>query len=400
MLLPTTVSAPVLSVYHFLIILCLLVILGNVLANIFHFDGLRPVAPPEAGPLVSILVPARNEALNIEACVRSLMLQDYPAYELIILDDHSEDRTAEIVERLLAQVRNPRMSARLIRGEPLPPGWTGKNWACHQLSQAASGDFLFFTDADTIHAPGTTSAAVDYACRNEASLVSAWPRLLTGSLGEKLIVPVIVLIGFGFCPIWLQRLWQRKPHLIDQRHARNIGAANGQFMFFTREAYTRLGGHESVRANVVEDVTLGREVAARMHEGMRLFNCESLHFSTVRMYRSLGETWEGFTKNIRAVFEDRGLAFWLFGAFQSLFLLVPFIAIFFAPAHVRHLIIFQICLIYLIRFLLAFRFKTSLLGALLHPIGLLLSMMIGINSWRRSISGGVIWKGRTYRPEI
>jgi chlorobactene glucosyltransferase len=390
----------VLALYQFFVLLILLLVLGNVLLNVLHFDGLRPVPPPDDGPLVSVLVPARNEARNIDACIRSLLLQDYPRYELIVLDDHSSDATGEIAGKLIAQMRNPRCTARLIRGEALPDGWVGKNWACHQLSEAASGEYLLFTDADTIHAPGTVSAAVDYARRNQASLVSAWPHLLTKTLGEILIVPVILLVGAGFCPIWLQRLWQRHPGHINQRIARDIGAANGQFLLFTHDAYAHIGGHSALRENIVEDVAFGREVSARMGEGLRLFNCDSLQFTTVRMYRSFGETWEGFTKNIRAIFEERGAMFWAFAFIQSLCLLAPCIFIFFPASPAWKLVVLQVAILYLIRLLLTWRFRTSLLSALLHPIGVFLMMLIGLNSWRRSIGPGVTWKGRTYRPRI
>lgn len=393
-------TSPVLTLFHLLVVTGLILILANVIANLVVFDGLRKVAPPEDGPLVSVLVPARDEARSIEECVRSLLLQDYPRYELIVLDDHSTDRTAEIAEKLMAQMRNQRVTARLLRGEALPGGWTGKNWACHQLAQAASGDFLFFTDADTTHAAGTVSAAVDYACRNNASLVSAWPRMITKTLGEKLVVPVILLIGLGFCPLWLHRLYQHRGTRMKPALARRTGAANGQFMFFTREAYDRIGGHEAVRDQVVEDVTLGREVAARIGEGMRLFNCDALGFSTVRMYRSFGEVWEGFTKNVRAAFAGDGIGFWGLGGLLWVCLFAPFIAIFTAPADLRTMIAIELGLIYAIRLLLSGRFRTSLIGALLHPLGVFLTMLIGLNSWRRSIGRGVIWKGRIYKPRL
>ncbi len=388
------------TLYHLLVVLGLMLILANVIANLVVFDGLRKVAAPPDGPLVSVLVPARNEARNIAECVRSLLLQDYPRYELIVLDDDSGDGTGGIVEKLMAEMRNPRVSSRLLRGGALPDGWTGKNWACHQLAQAASGDFLFFTDADTTHAPGTVSAAVDYACRNNASLLSAWPRLLTVTLGEKLIVPVIPVMGFGFCPLWLHRLFQHRRAAANPALMRRITAANGQFMFFTRDAYERIGGHAAVRDHVVEDVTLGREVAARIGEGMRLFNCDAQDFSTVRMYRSFAEVWEGFTKNMRAVFDGDRLGFWLFGLAQWVCLFAPCVAIFTAPAHVWRMVAVEVGLIYAIRLLLAGRFRTSIIGALLHPLGILLMMLIGLNSWRRSIGRGVVWKGRTYRPRL
>ena len=389
------------TIYQWIIVGSLLLILANILANFRAFDGLRAAEPPENPPLVSILVPARNEQRSIEECVGSLLLQDYPNCEVIVLDDHSDDDTGAIVERLFSDVKSrPNLPVQLLRGQTLPEGWTGKNWACHQLSQAARGEFLFFTDADTGHARGTVTAAVAYAQRNRAGLVSAWPRLLTVTPGEKLIEPVIVLIGLAFCPLWLQRWIQAKPERAAGHDVRGMGVANGQFMFFSRRAYVRVGGHEAVRAHVVEDVTLGREIAALMPEGERLFNCDALQFSTVRMYRSFAETWEGFTKNIRAAFDDRGIMFWLFGGAQAAVFFWPFVAIFLVPAPLRWVVGLQIAIIFLLRFLLAARFRTSWLGALFHPVGVLLMMLIGLNSWRLSNGRGVVWKGRTYRPEI
>ena len=389
-----------LTIYHWLIVAALLLILANILANIRTFDGLTPAEPPENPPRVSILVPARNEARSIGECVGSLLRQDYPNCEVIVLDDHSDDGTGAIVERLFADAANPKLSARLLRGEPLPEGWAGKNWACHQLALAAGGEFLFFTDADTEHAPGTASAAVAYAQRNRAGLVSAWPRLVTVTLGEKLIVPVIMLVGMAFCPLWLQRWIQEKPERAKGHDTRGLGVGNGQFMFFTRRCYERIGGHAAARAHVVEDVTLGRAVAELIPEGERIFNCESLGFSTVRMYRSLGETWEGFTKNMRAAFNEQGVLFWFFGIAQAACFVWPFALIFITPAALRWVVGVQIALIFLIRFLLAARYRTTWLGALLHPIGMSLMLFIGINSWRLSRGRGVVWKGRTYRPEI
>ncbi len=390
------------TIYHWLIVGGLLLALANILANLWTFDGLTPAEPPENPPLVSILVPARNEERSIGECAGSLVRQDYPNCEVIVLDDHSEDRTGEIVERIFAESgkERPALVTKLLRGQSLPEGWAGKNWACHQLAQAARGEFLFFTDADTVHAPGTVTAAVAYAQRNRAGLVSAWPRLLTGTLGEKLIVPVIVLVGLSFCPIWLQRWIQQKPERAKGRDTRSLGVANGQFMFFTRQCYTRIGGHESARSHVVEDVTLGRTVAQHIPEGGRLFNCEALRFSTVRMYRSFGETWEGFTKNMRAAFDDQRVLFWLFGIAQSALFVWPFVALFIVPAPLRWIVVAQIALIFLIRLILAARYRTSLLGALLHPIGFSLMLVIGLNSWWRSRGTGVVWKGRTYKPEI
>lgn len=386
--------------YHAVVLGILLWSLGMVVANLMCFDGLREAGPlgplgPDA-PMVSILVPARNEALNIGACAGSLLVQDYPNWELLVLDDHSEDGTGEIARGLGVSESGERV--RLLRGAALPEGWTGKGWACHQLAQAARGRYLFFTDADTVHAPGTVAAAVAYAERTQAGLVSAWPRLLTVTWGEKLIIPMIVLLGMVLYPHWLVLILQRRPDWaakLPAKYRRMLGAANGQFMFFTRECYEAIGGHAALRDHVVEDVALGRAVAARMHEGMRLRNCESLGFSTCRMYRSVGEVWEGFTKNLRAAFEESLAGFLLIGTMQVCGFLAPFVMLF-LPVAGKGFVVAEVALIYLIRILLTARFRTSWLGCAMHPVGHALALAIGVNSWRRSAGNGVTWKGRTY----
>lgn len=372
--------------------------LVTLLANFAVWRSLAPAPVPDDAPMVSVLVPARNEARNIEACVGSLLLQEYPNYELIVLDDHSDDGTGELVARLFAA--HPGVKTRLMRGTELPEGWTGKGWACHQLAGASRGEFLFFTDADTTHAPGLLAAAVAHARKTRASLMSAWPRFLTGTLGEMLIVPVIAVIGLTMAHHWLVAVLQHWPALAKRLGAkitRVMGAGNGQFMFFTREAYEKIGGHASVRAHVVEDVALGREIAARMGEGMRLVNCDSVRFSTVRMYRSFGESWDGFSKNLRAAFDHERVLFWLF--FASLFFvwLLPSVA---WLGDFGRIAIWNALLVWTLRWLVTLRLRMSPLSALLHPFSIAVFMGIALNSWRLSHGKGVTWKGRTYRPDV
>jgi len=388
---------------HYLLIFILGGYTLNTLINLLFFRGLRTAAPPDNAPLVSILIPARNEARNIEACVSSLLKQDYPRYEVIVLDDNSEDDTAEMVMNLYRACDNEQVRKVLLRGDPLAEGWTGKGWACHQLSKVASGDYLLFIDADTTHASGTLSAAVAFAQKHKTSLLSAWPRLITKTLGEKLIVPIIPLIGFAFFPHWLLPILQRFPslaRLVGTKFCRTFGAANGQFMFFTRRAYDQIGGHASVHDHVVEDVALGRQIAQRTDEGLRLMNIESIHFSTVRMYQSFGESWHGFTKNLRAAFDREGFLFWLFIACLVFCWLLPcfnWIWVRGVPLETSFL---AIGLIYLTRFLITLRFRLSWLNAFLHPVGILLIIGICLHSWYLSITGKVSWKGRTYKPNV
>jgi chlorobactene glucosyltransferase len=384
--------------YHLVILAGLLFALGMVVANVACFAGLRPATPPlrADAPLVSILVPARNEARNIEACVGSLLAQDYPNFELIVLDDHSDDGTGDIVRRLGLQENGDR---RVIQGNTLPAGWTGKGWACHQLSLVAHGVYLFFTDADTTHAPGTVSAAVAEARTNRTDLLSAWPRLVTVTWGEQMIIPMILLLGMVVYPHWLVIFLQKHPHVAARMPAfllRGLGAANGQFMFFSRTGYDRIGGHAALHDHLVEDVALGRAVAGQMGQGMRLLNCEALQFSTCRMYQSFGETWHGFTKNMRAAFEDSLAGFLLIGWTQFCGFFLPFVFVFTTDI-ARPLVISQIIVIYLIRIILTARFRTSWWSCFLHPIGEILSLGIGLDSWRLLASRGVQWKGRIYQ---
>jgi chlorobactene glucosyltransferase len=249
-----------------------------------YFRMKRGFDPPVmASPLVSVLVPARNEAVVIRRTVARLLEQDYPCFELIVLDDHSTDGTGDLARA--AGHGDGRL--RVIPGTDLPRGWAGKNWACHQLAQAARGDLLVFTDADTLWLPGGLSAVVAEQVRTNADLLTVWPTQVTETWPERLVVPLMALVVIGYLPVFLTHYAPWTP----------FAAATGQCLAFRRAAYDAIGGHAVVRGEVLEDVKFARRIKAahlhlRMADGDGLVAC--------RMYTDWPSVRDGYAKNILA----------------------------------------------------------------------------------------------------
>lgn len=350
-------------------------------------------------PLISILIPARNEEARIGYCLDSILKQIYPNLEIYVLDDLSNDSTASIVRERMKSHNN----LFLIQGEPLPPGWKGKSWACWQLAEKSKGDFLIFTDADTYHHPMAAIKAFEAAKRTDADLISLWPQQISKSWSEILVIPFVHILILCACPMWLPL------------RRRELGFANGQFILFKRSTYFELGGHKLVRNHIVEDKALGAEILVR---GYKLSNLDGLGLVSCRMYTSFDEIWEGFSKNLRAGFEASLFKFLSFSVFMTLAFLLPFIQLtilgplwlfkdqlpieimllitsLITPLSLK-LILVQILLILTMRLIIALRYRQSLISVLLHPFGYLLCAAIGLNSWYQSARGVVTWKGRTY----
>lgn len=240
---------------------------------------------PEAGsaPLVSVVVPARNEAVNISACVASLLNTQYPHVEIVVVDDGSTDGTGDIV-RILAEHASGRL--RLVEGAPLPAGWLGKPWACWQGYEQTRGDIILFTDADTRHDDALLGHAVGALLRNNADMVTVLPRQLMISFWERLVLPHIFSI-----------LFMRYHDLKRVNRTRNPQdvIANGQFVLIRRDAYQAIGGHEALRGEVVEDQRLAQRLVAA---GRRMFAAHAHDIMDTRMYRSLDGIVEGWSKNL------------------------------------------------------------------------------------------------------
>lgn len=242
-----------------------------------------PESPSGPQPSVSVVVPARNEALNIVNCLTSITASTYPDFEILVVDDRSEDETGALARSVDAG--NARRLL-VLDGEELPEGWLGKPWACAQAARHATGELLLFTDADTTHGRALLERAVAGLHEDGADLLTITGQQLMESFWERLVQPHIFLM-----------MLIRFPNF--ERTARNgrwrDAIANGQFLLFTRAAYDRIGGHETVRDEVVEDLALAQRVK-RAGLALRIRSAE--HDLATRMYRSLSELVAGWSKNI------------------------------------------------------------------------------------------------------
>lgn len=377
---------------HYPEMVVLFLALGVIIAlsNFIFIRRLGNYPSSVAQPFVSVLVPARNEESNIEACVRSLVTQDYPAYEVLVLDDHSIDRTGSILERLSAEFPH----LRVLKGAPLPPGWFGKHWACHQLAQVAQGELLLFTDADTRHTPNTLRHAVNALIAEDADLLTAFPYEETLSLGETLTVPVMGLGVLSFLPVALaQKLgW------------RGLSVTIGQFMLFRRKTYEAIGGFAAVRNHAVDDVALGRRI---LEQGYRWRLVDATHAVTCRMYHNLREAIDGFTKNIFAFFDYHILLyvlawFWVAVCFLEppLILLASALGspLTFYPLPLAEVAVIEALLLWTLT-ALRFRFPPAII--LLYPLSMALFVVIAARSFVFTLRGQAEWKGRTLsRPAV
>lgn len=344
---------------------------------------------PEPKPFISVLIPARNEELNIEACLESLQKQDYPNFEILVLDDNSSDNTVNIVARIAAKDKR----IQLIRGAPLPQGWAGKPFACHQLGKKAKGSWLLFVDADTTHASHMLRSVLALALQLRTSLLSGFPRQLATSLPQKVAIPVLYFVILSWLPLWwLQRFKEPKPSL-----------AIGQFLLFPREEYCRIGGHRAVRSRILEDVWLGIEV--NRHGGQHV----AVDLSSVvscNMYQSLGSMWEGFVKWIYSVASLSPAALVVLMAAGYVFFLAPFywlwndLFVVAVPTDWQAIVIFQVATILVMRWLVDSHFKQSVVSTLLHPVGFSFLFLVGLHAGlRRAVGASVRWKKRLYGKE-
>ncbi len=367
-------------IIHFIIFQSAILLV--ILSNIFLLHRGRKHSPPHDLPLVSILVPARNEETNIRRCIQSLLTQDYPSFEVIVFDDESEDGTPKILNELVRTHRG----LKIMTGSSGADGQGGKNRSCARLAQQAQGEYLFFTDADTVHQPQTLRLIVTAMTGEQADLLTGFPHQEMGTWGERLLVPFFSWASLCFNPLWLAyRL--RLPWL---------SSAVGQMMLFRREAYQSIGGHASLGSGIIDDLTLARKIKAaglrwRMVNITDLINC--------RMYHGGQEAVNGFTKNLFAAFEFRLLPFlfvfiWLFVLFWDPLITLAFWTLGKAPTAQLLDMILCIGLSLVLWFIPFLELGVPFRLGLLYPVTILANEAVAFRSLFLSLAGRLSWKGR------
>jgi chlorobactene glucosyltransferase len=367
-------------IYHLVIFQA--VILLIILSNIWITRRVRHHSPPAVFPMVSVLIPARNEERSIASCVRSILAQDYPSFEVLVLDDQSNDCTRAILEKMA--ISQPAL--KILHGEPPPGNQVGKNWACSQLARQAQGELFFFTDADTLTRSDTLKTIVTTLMGEQADLLTGFPRQEVRTLGERLLVPFFSWAFLSFIPLALAYKL-RLPFL---------SIAVGQMMLFRREAYLAIGGHENISSSVVDDMSLARQIKAKRLSWRVSYISDLV---SCRMYHSSREAMDGFTKNLFAAFDYRLFPFlfafiWLMVMFwEPLIVLAVMISGLVTQAQLIA-IVACLTLSFLLWLIPYSEMHIPFFLALLYPFTILANFGVAFRSLVHSLGGRIIWKGR------
>ncbi|MFP4004152.1 MAG: glycosyltransferase [Alphaproteobacteria bacterium] len=342
-------------------------------------------APRGFRPKLSVLVPARNEEARLGPTLDSVLASRGVDLELIVGDDHSTDGTAELVRR--AAARDPRV--RLVRPPALPPGWSGKQHVCHFLSTQARHGTLVFLDADVRLAPDALSRIAAFMERARTNLVSGFPRQITESFWEKVVIPQIHFLLIGFLPMTGMR----------RTNDPGFGAACGQLIAVRRLAYEAAGGHKADRASRHDGVKLPRTFRKA---GLRTDLFDATALAHTRMYDSLSGIWFGFRRNAtEGMATPKALPVWtvLLAGGQILppFLLLWHFGVAPLPPPALALAAAATAAVFGFRALLALRFRQSWLGVLLHPLGVAFTLALQWVALVSALRGRTVsWRGREY----
>lgn len=375
--------------YQYFVLVVLGIMLLNLIINFFVYKNVLNYSLTEQilkdPPLISILIPARNEAENISRCLKSLLKQDYPNLEIIVLNDNSTDKTSKVVEGIAQKD----IRVRLIEGAPLEEGWTGKNFASHQLAKQAKGEYFIFTDADTLHFPKTISSALAALITSKIDALSIYPRQIMVTFWERMSVPIINIALQCFIPFIL----------IKKTKGPLISTAIGQFMMFTREAYEKSGGYESIKGHLVDDIQISKRVKKAGYKFMVFDGRNTVY---CRMYKNLKGVVIGLTKSMYPAFNGNVFVLFSFTGLLSVMLLFPFILLpmsflFDWPDTIIRIIIIQIAIILVMKAMFAIRYKQRMIDILLAPISMaVIDALVFISFFQAKYGEGLTWKDRVY----
>jgi chlorobactene glucosyltransferase len=332
----------------------------------------------DKSPKVSVLVPARNEEEAIEKCLDSLLVQDYQNMEIVVLNDNSSDGT---LAKLLS-INSSQLRIINANGEP-PNGWTGKNWACHRLYLASSGEIIIFADADTYYTNNAITTMVGEMQAKNLDFISGIPREDTVSFGEKVTVPFLNFSILSIFPIFLSFL---------SRYFYFFMFANGQFMMFKRESYEKIKGHRSVKSVIVEDIELAK-IARKNGLKVGIFNLSEL--VACRMYTNFKEAFHGLSKSYFALFDLRLIPSIFVWAWMLAITFTPFFALLLNnPIQMKVLAGASVCETFFIWLITSIKFNLARETPFYYPLISLINSIIGFASITLTMAGKASWKGR------
>jgi len=362
--------------------LLLFLVLGFYLNKMRHLPSLKHANEISTnGPLVSIIVPVKNEADTIEECLSSLINLEYKSKEIIVVLGESNDGSEEIIRKFDDKIK-------IIHEPSLPDGWIGKNWACYIGYQNSNGDLLLFTDGDTIHDKHLLSKAVSIIVNENVDMITFFPKFIFRSFWEKLITPLIaVFIGIS------NSVW----NLNNDRSKSFLG--NGQYILIRRNVYESIGGHQIIKNIIIEDYALAGLVK---HHGYKLRGYNAPQLLKVKMYNNFSELWEGWTKNIYSGIGSlkRTIIF----IFMLIGLIIPYISSIISLMQLTNnhfsLLLLNLLPTFLMLtagFVIYKSYGTTPILTLLLPVTIFLIITLIINSTIKSLLSNISWKGKKYQ---
>ena len=366
-----------------LIVTSFLLLLISIL-NFKYLNSLDKSKTLNISPLVSILIPARNEEKSIIRCLKSLVEQDYKNTEILVLDDNSTDNTKNIINKYIDDNKN----IKLISGENLPNGWIGKHWACEQLAKNAKGNYILFLDADTAINKEIIKTAVSQMQIQSAELITTIPRKKPRCIAEKLLFPFIDWISLAFLPIKISQKLNNS----------YLSATFGQFMLFKKDAYDAIGGHKKIKDNILDDINLGRMIKKHGYKWILLDGTKHVES---QMYENSKDTIKGVSRSIFpalnyhiSILLIAIIILILLGIAPIYIILSDFLTSTSNPINRITFSYITFTNMIISWTIVCLKFNHNILTALIHPIIITLMILTAMHSLVSNILGSIKWKDR------